>query len=390
MSGSFSRFVSRDHDPVLVANLDALVWARLVGNAAYRFAPPFVAVIARGFDVSVGRLGVALMVGDLAGLLSPVLGRRVDATNRVAAMATGMAGVFLGIVAAAASPNLVVLAAAMFVLSASKVFFDTALTVWVNDRVPYGRRGEVVGIVETSWALGLFLGVSAMGLVTALVSWRAGFGLAAAALAVTGARVLRSLPRHEAHPPPATGARTRIPRRGFLIVGSFFFLLGAAQTVGITFGPWFEDSFGFSGGALVAVIAVSGLVELAGSILSSRVVDRWGKETSALRGVALMGATCVVMVVARGSAPLAVPAVVAFFLGFEFAIVCLVPVAAAIVPVATGAGLGAALGAGTSGRALMSSVATNLYDATGPAGPALLAAGMAAAALVCIAAYARS
>lgn len=67
----FSRFLSSDHDPVVLGNIDRLTWARLVSNASYRFAPPFVAVIARGLDVSVAELGVALMFAEFAGLLSP-------------------------------------------------------------------------------------------------------------------------------------------------------------------------------------------------------------------------------------------------------------------------------------------------------------------------------
>ena len=71
----FARFIDDDVDASVRANFDALVWARLVTNACYRFTPPFVAVIARGLDVSLAELGIALMVGEFAGLLSPVIGR---------------------------------------------------------------------------------------------------------------------------------------------------------------------------------------------------------------------------------------------------------------------------------------------------------------------------
>jgi len=386
----FSRFVDADNAPVVVRNLDRLAWGRLVSNACYRFAPPFVAVIARGFDVSVGQMGVALMIGEFAGLLSPFIGRRVDRANRVSAMAFGMSALFVGVVLAAVAPGIVVFTAAMFLLSAAKVVFDTALIVWINDHVPYERRGQVVGIIETSWALGLFVGVAAMGLITAVVNWRAGFGLGAAAMALTGILIVRSLPRHEAHAPAATNTKARLPRNGWLVVAAFFMLLGAAQTVGIVFGPWFEDSFGFSSAAIVAVVVSMGVVELVGSIGSSRVVDAWGKEASVRRGTLVMLAACVLMLLGRGTAWVAVPMVVLFFLGFEFGIVCLLPVAANIVPAAGGVGLGTAVGAGTFGRAVMSSIATNLYDAVGPAGPAVLGAAMAVAAGALVTAYERS
>jgi predicted MFS family arabinose efflux permease len=330
------------------------------------------------------------MIGEFAGLLSPVIGRRVDMSNRLAGMTFGMSALFVGVVGAAVSPNIIVFTVAMFVLSASKVVFDTALIVWVNDHVPYERRGQVVGVIETSWALGLFIGVSAMGLVTALTNWRIGFGLGALMMAVTGTLILRRLPHHEAHAPASEHVSARIPRNGWLVVAAFFMLLGAAQTIGIVFGPWFEDNFGFSSGAIVAVVVSMGFVELVGSIGSSRVVDRWGKENAVRRGTILMFATCVVMAFGRDTSFIAVPMVVVFFLGFEFGIVCLLPVAANIIPGASGVGLGTAVGAGTFGRAVMSSIATNLYDTVGPVGPALLGAVMAIAAGLLVTAYRNS
>lgn len=386
----FRRFIDDDNSPVVLRNVDRLAWGRLVSNACYRFAPPFVAVIARGLDVTVGQLGIALMIGEFAGLLSPVIGRRIDRSNRLAGMTFGMSALFVGVVGAAVSPNIIVFTVAMFVLSASKVVFDTALIVWVNDHVPYERRGQVVGVIETSWALGLFIGVSAMGLVTALTNWRIGFGLGALMMAVTGTLILRRLPHHEAHAPASEHVSARIPRNGWLVVAAFFMLLGAAQTIGIVFGPWFEDNFGFSSGAIVAVVVSMGFVELVGSIGSSRVVDRWGKENAVRRGTILMFATCVVMAFGRDTSFIAVPMVVVFFLGFEFGIVCLLPVAANIIPGASGVGLGTAVGAGTFGRALMSSIATNLYDTVGPVGPALLGAVMAIAAGLLVTAYRNS
>ena len=125
----FSRFIDNDNSPVVLRNVDRLAWGRLVSNACYRFAPPFVAVIARGLDVTVGQLGIALMIGEFAGLLSPVIGRRIDRSNRLAGMTFGMSALFVSVIGAAVAPNIVVFTVSMFVLSASKVVFDTALIV---------------------------------------------------------------------------------------------------------------------------------------------------------------------------------------------------------------------------------------------------------------------
>lgn len=371
-------------------NFDRLVWGRLVSNALYRYSPPFVAVIARGLDVTVVQVGTALMVAEFASLLAPAIGRRIDRANRVAVMSLGMALVITGTAIAAASPNIVVFAAGVFVLNAAKVVYDTGLIVWINDHIPYERRGSVVGVIETSWALGLFLGVSSMGIVTSLVSWRAGLALGAVAMAVSLASIVAGLPRHEAHPPPRTSTRARIPREGWLVVAAMFFLLGASQCIGIVFGPWFEDEFGWTAGVLVAVVVALGAVELFASIGASRVMDTWGKERSVRRGCTVMAASAALMALGSTVPVPAVVGLVLFMLGFEFAIVSLLPIAANIVPGASGAGLGMAVGGGTSGRAVLSFVAPFLYDRVGPVAPAVLALAMAVSAAALVTAHARA
>ena len=132
----FARTIDDEYALVVRRNLDRLVWGRLVSNACYRFAPPFIAVIARGLDVSVSQMGIALMIGEFAGLLSPVFGRIVDRSNRLVVMMAGIIGITAAVIGAATSYTVIQFAISMCVLSGSKVLFDTALVVWVNDHVP--------------------------------------------------------------------------------------------------------------------------------------------------------------------------------------------------------------------------------------------------------------
>lgn len=386
----FARHIDDTYAGVVRTNLDRLVWGRLVSNSCYRFAPPFIAVIARGLDVSVAQMGVAFMIGEFAGLASPLLGRVVDRGNRLVTMTTGMVGITLAVIGAATSTTLAQFAVSMFALSASKVLFDTALIVWVNDNVPYDKRGRIVGVIETSWALSLFLGVALMGVATALFNWRAGFAVGAIGMVVAGSAIVAALPRDDAHPPVVEHARGAIPRTGWFVIGSAFLLMGASQCLGITFGPWFEDEFGFTDAALIAVVIVLGVFELVSSISSSKVTDRWGKEISVRRGAALMVVATLVMAVSPHVSVIAVPMLVLFILGFEFALVSMLPLAANIVPAAGGIGLGMTVGAGTCGRAVFSTVATSLYDSVGPVGPAMVAGALSALTVVAITLYARS
>lgn len=386
----FARWVDTSYAPVVRTNVNRLVWGRLISNACYRFAPPFIAVIARGLDVSVAELGVAFTIGEFAGLLSPIVGRYVDKANRLVAMTAGIVLITASVLLAAFSTSVAMFAVAMFVLSASKVLFDTSLIVWVNDHVEYERRGRIVGIIETSWALSLFIGVAIMGLATALISWRAGFIVGAIALMVSGVFIVTGLPRDDAHAPIHTHARGKIPRSAWLIFACSFMLMGASQCVGITFGPWFEDEFGFTSAGLIAIVIAMGIFELASSVSSSRVTDVWGKEISVRRGVLLMVVGGIVMTIGSHVSFLAIPMLIIFIAGFEFALVSMLPLAANLVPTAGGIGLGLTVGAGTCGRAVFSSVATRLYDSVGPVGPTIAATSLAVLTVGAITLYARS
>ena len=386
----FTRFVEDSYPQVVRKNLNALIWGRLLSNSCYRFAPPFIAVIARGLDVSVAEMGVALMIGEFAGLGSPILGRVVDRNNRLKSMIIGMVGLVLAVVLAASSTSVQMFAVAMFVLSGSKVLFDTALIVWINDHVEYERRGRIIGVIETSWALSLFIGVAIMGIATALLSWRVGFLVGAIGMAITGALIVRGLSHDDAHAPAHEAVKAAIPVRGYYIFGSAFLMMGASQCLGITFGPWFEDEFNFTSVGIIAVVVVLGIFELVSSISSSRVMDTWGKEISVRRGAVLMCIGALLMAAGAHHAAIAVPMLVIFILGFEFALVSILPIAANIVPQSGGIGLGLTVGAGTCGRAIFSTVATSLYDSAGPVAPALTAAALTSVTVVLISLYKRS
>lgn len=386
----FARTIDDEYALVVRRNLDRLVWGRLVSNACYRFAPPFIAVIARGLDVSVSQMGIALMIGEFAGLLSPVFGRIVDRSNRLVVMMAGIIGITAAVIGAATSYTVIQFAISMCVLSGSKVLFDTALIVWVNDHVPYERRGRIVGVIETSWALSLFIGVAVMGIATALISWRAGFIVGALGMLVTGSLIASALPRDDAHAPITTHAKGKVPPQGYFVFACSFLLMGASQCLGITFGPWFEDEFNFTSFAIIAVVVVLGVFELVSSVSSARVTDKWGKEISVKRGSLLMVGATLVMASATQVSFVAVPMLILFILGFEFALVSMLPLAANIVPTAGGIGLGLTVGAGTCGRAVFSTIATSLYDSVGPVGPALTAGALSAISVAMMTAYQRS
>ena len=373
-----------DNDvPEVHRNLVPLTFARVAGNACYRYTYPFVALIASGLDVSLGRMGVALAFAELAGLLSPLTGRLADHLGQRQAMAGGLAAVALGATLAASAQHVVWLALALVVLSQSKVLFDLGLTTWIAEQVPYERRGRIVGLTETSWAGGLLIGVSTMGLITAATNWRVGYLTGAAAALVMATVVYRRVtPLPARHERPERAATGKIPRWGIAAVLSVTCLMGASQALFVTFGSWLEDTFGLGAVGLAAITVALGLGELFASLTSARNTDGWGKELSTAGGAALMVPTSLVLAVWHDQMAVGIVLLVIAILGFEFAIVSSLAIGSRLVPGSPARGVGAMIAAGTSGRAIVSVPATALYERSGFGWPAAMSALLACGTIV--------
>jgi predicted MFS family arabinose efflux permease len=372
------RVLERDTPEVIRRDIGTVTAARLATNAAYRYAPPFLATIARGLDVSVAEIGVAIAITDLCGLTSPLIGRFVDRVSRRWSMAGGLLVIGVGTTVAGLSTGLILFTVGLTSVSLAKIVFDVGLGAWIADHVPFARRGRVVGITETSWALGLLVGVSLLGIVTAVWSWRVAYLVAAVGVVTMAAIVLRRLPA-ETHPHTRApvAAVGRLPTSGWLAVLGMFGLMSAAQTLFITFGPWLEDEFGFSGAGLAAVTFGLGTIELAASSTSAARTDRGGKERSVIAGSALMIPAALALALVQTHLAAGLILLAAFLAAFEFAIVSALPIGAELVPGSPGRGIGTMIAFGTLGRAVMAIPVTRLYDEHGIVPAALLAAAAA-------------
>ena len=370
-------------------HIAAVTVARLNSNACFRFAPPFLASISDDFEISLSRLGLALMITELVMAVAPILGALVDRIPRRTAMAAGLAGVTGASALAALSQSVWLFVVGITVLGLSKFVFDIGMTAWVNDHVDYERRGRVIGITETSWALGLLIGVTIMGLVASATSWRWGYIVGALSVAVMVVVISVRLDRGDA-PGSVRHQVTMhhpLPRRGFFIVAAMFFLMAASQCMFVTFGSWLADEFSFSDARIAGVVFALGAFELLASLTSAHRTDVWGKERSTIAGALLIVPSGLLLIVAQHNVGLGLVLLATFLLGFEFSIVSMLPLAANMIPGAPGRGLGFTLGGGTLGRAAMSVAATASYDAVGFGLPALIGAVCAAGTVLCILGY---
>ena len=370
-----NRLLDDSFDKEIRRNITAVTIARLVANAAYRFAPLFLATIARGFDVSLSTLGFAIFASELSGFASPFAGRIVDRLTHRNSMVLGLVGSAVGCTIAAVSTSPLIFAVGVTVLALTKQSFDLGLGAWIADHVPYNQRGKIVGLTETAWALGLLVGVSIMGLITAATNWRIGFAFAVLCLIVSMFVIFNRVTNearvvHESH----STTPQRVTGNSWLVVFAMFCIMCSAQNLFVTFGAWLEDEFQF-GAARLAVAGFSlGLVELVASVSSSRQTDKWGKERSIALGALLVIPGGIFLCLGSNNLIIGLIGVFIYFLGFEFSVVSLLSLATSLVPNSPGTGLGWVLGAGTLGRAVMAIIATHLFESFGVQGPALMGA----------------
>ena len=386
------RFLDDSYSEETRRHVTTLTIARLTSNACFRYAPPFLASISDDFQISLSRLGLALMITEIAMGISPVLGRFVDRMHRRTAMAGGLLAISGAATIAAASPSVWIFVLGMLLIAVAKFIFDIGLASWVNDHVEYEKRGRVIGFTETSWALGLLIGVTAMGLVASATSWRWGYAVGAISVAVLAIVVMTRLDGHDVAGSQRSKDTTKypMPRNGYWIFAAMFFLMAASQTLFVTSGSWLEDEFGFTEAGISAVVFGLGAFELLASVTSARRTDTWGKERSTIFGALLILPAGLLLTVGHNNAIIGLILLGIYLLGFEFSIVSMLPLSANLIPSSPGRGLGIVLAGGTLGRASMSLIGTAAYDKFGINVPAFIGAICAAGMIGCIVAYGRT
>ena len=376
------RLLDPSHPEEVRRQVPRLTVARLMGNASYRYAVPFLAVIGRGLGVPLHTMGAAAGAGDFTGLVAPLVGRRIDRASRQQMMWLGSAVIAAAGVLAAAATGAAVLAAAFVTLSIGKLFYDFAMGAWLADRVDYRLRAEVVGVTELAWAGSMLVVVPVLGVVTALTSWRYAYGCLAVMNAAACLAIWHGLEKDPKPHPTDRRGHLQLDGNSIRAFIAFGFHMTAANCMFVVFGAWLTDAFGFSTVAIGATAIVLGLAELTATAVTIRFTDRIGKRRSLLAGSGLMVPTAMVLGTTGHTAVAGVALITIFILGFEFGIVSAIPLISALQPTAAGSALGLAAGFGTIGRGVAAIVSTRLYERHGVGGSSLLAAACSSVALV--------
>ena len=358
---------------------------KLMVSVALRMPYVFLPTLAVGLGTTIAHLGFLLGLAELVGLGTFLIGRSIDRGAYRKWLLTGLATTITGLALMALAGSAAVFALGFAGATLGVGLYTASAHSFIGSEVPYDRRGRVIGVLETTWAVAILLGAPTVGLVIAALGWQAPWGLISFGLLPISIWLFRSFPKHVGGPGPHhRRERLRLTRPIVLTLVSSFTASFGSIAIFSTYGSWLEERFGLTAGTIGVLSVAIGGAELVASTATVRFSDQWGKRRSAMGGIVLMatGATAV-MIVPKVTA-LGIAALVVVFLGFEFGFICLLSIASEVGGENRGSVVSVNGALGTVARASSAAIATTVFAGHGmPAAAAIsvLSAGVAAAAL---------
>jgi len=279
----------------LAARIGVALLSRIVISISRRFAYPFAPALSRGLGVEITAITSLVALNQATALLALAIAPLSDKFGYRRMMLAGLCVLGLGMLCGGLAPAYTTVMLALFLAGLGKNMFDPANQGYVSDRVPLNRRGQIVGLLETSWALGTLLGLPLVGLLMQEAGWRAPF-LAIGAMAVLCVGLaIWLVPRDKLSPSRSLVMSwghwpSLLRRRAMLgILGYAFFTGMAMDSIFVVSGVWLEKDFHLNLAALGAGAAVIGVAELVGESLIAVIGDRLGLRRSMIAGTALSG-----------------------------------------------------------------------------------------------------
>ncbi len=163
--------------------LARLTASKAVANSAFRWVAFFLPTLSAAFGASTAQLTAVLGVGEMSGLSSLALGRGLDRGWERVVLLSALALTAAGSLLALAG-DLPSFAAGYFLIMLGVSSVTVGGHTYLSRRVRYRRRARVIGMFETSWAMGLLIGAPAAALLIGLFGWRGPFVLFASAAMV--------------------------------------------------------------------------------------------------------------------------------------------------------------------------------------------------------------
>ncbi len=261
---------------------------------------PLVALSARDLGASVGvaalvvaMLGLGQLVGDLpAGALAARIGERWALIIACLVDVGALIGAYL-------SPNVAVLAAAVFVAGLSNAVFGLARQAYLTAAIPLRIRARAMSTLGGTFRIGSFLGPFVGAIIVARVNIASAYVFAAAmSLAAAGlAALLPDLPEHTARRDLASSPVARPSvlsvlaqhRRILLTLGTGVLLLSAARATRQAIVPLWAEAQGIDAATTSVIFGISAGVDMLLFYPGGAIMDRYGRAAVAVPAMITLG-----------------------------------------------------------------------------------------------------
>lgn len=314
--------------------------SRIVLNTSRRFVYPFAPVISRGFGISITAVTSVIALNQATSCLSLFTSYIADKTGYRTMMLTGLLILVAGMLIAGAFPVYYSLLLGMFLCGLGKNLFDPAIQAYISERVPYTRRGFVMGIMETSWAGSTLIGIPVIGLLIDRFGFRSPFFLLAGLGVISIVLVLLVVQKDSGSNFKSNNSSSFVKEIKELItnpvpisaMGFAFFVSFASDNLFVVYGAWLEKSFGLSIIAIgIGTIAI-GAAELLGEISTATLADKIGLKRSVIYGLTLNTFAYILIPFVGNKLFFALVSLFFIFIFFEFFLVSFLSVCTELVP----------------------------------------------------------
>lgn len=317
----------------------ATTFFRIVLNTARRFAYPFAPVLSRGLGVPFSAVTSLIALNQLVSILGLFFGPLIDRLGYKKTMITGLLLLSMGMITCFFLPVYATVMLALLLAGLGKSLFDPAVQAWVGQRVPIGKRGFVIGIMEFSWSGSTLMGIPVIAVIIDRFGWRWPF-LFLGILGVIGAFILHIvLPSDNVDGGPAKRidfkkamGKLFYKREALGAMGYVFFTSAANDNLFVVYGAWLENNFGLGILAIGIGTSVIGIAELLGEGLTAVLSDRIGLKPAVMIGIVMSAASYLLLPVVSTSLPLALFGLFILFCTFEFTIVTSISLCTEILP----------------------------------------------------------
>ncbi len=374
----------------LILSIVVTTLCRLVLNTARRFVYPFAPALSRGLGVPLTAITSLIAVNQATAVLGLFFGPIADRLGYRLMMLSGMTLLVAGMFAGGLFPFYGVILIALFMAGLGKSIFDPALQAYVSERVPFHRRGLVIGILEFSWAGSTLLGIPLIAVLIDRLDWRAPF-FVMGGLGVLGILALSILIEKTGQKkaagqslPVFRGAwRQLLRERAALGALSYSFWISVANdNLFVVYGAWLEKQFDLSIVALGLGTAVIGIAELAGESFTAALADRLGLKRSLIGGLTACLICYGILPFLGQTLGMALTGLFFLFLTFEFTIVTGLSLFTELVPASRATMMATYLASGGAGRVVGALIGGPIWLAGGIYVTALVSAAISGLALV--------